>query len=557
VDGRLHALGILDGQTLEFAPEDGMNIADPIAITLDGQIIGRHIDSEDTDKGAPLWVVKDGIKHDLMPALVERIGPVAQWRTLAASETGWIIGFDAADPMPHIWRIKIRVSDDVDEDGLLDVWEQEGGGIDADGDGTIELDLWALGARPDHKDLFVEIDEGSIPMREEARAMVVEAFENAPVSNPDGTQGIRLHAIRDESSVAWQPGELTGSPGIVHSQAFKGFKARHFGTIAERASPNAARILEAKAKAFRYAVIYDGLIWPDGKPLFQGNAERGGNDMALDFGQRISKDGKFDAEDQATIFMHELGHTLGLTHGGGIDDPLLDPPSSNGKPNYPSIMNYVMAFKSDWNRRFWRLDFCRESLGSLNESCLFEGDGISSSMYRNYWMPFRVGPAEARVMKLARLDGRPVDFDDSGDIEPHACVSADLNFAPSVPECKQPSPDERLNGHNDWQQIKLQVFPDGKESLLAIEIHDGCGDPAVLGELDASLQDPGCDTGDLDCSGEVDTGDVSLMLMEFGDCDGCETDLDGDGNVGPSDLSLLLLMFSSHDDGSGGGGESS
>jgi hypothetical protein len=35
---------------------------------------------------------------------------------------------------------------------------------------------------------------------------------------------------------------------------------------------------------------------------------------------------------QAGIFMHELGHALGLHHGGNDD--------SNWKPNYLSIMNY-------------------------------------------------------------------------------------------------------------------------------------------------------------------------------------------------------------------------
>jgi hypothetical protein len=135
-----NAIALIDGQLHEFAPDDGMNYAESIAVTTDGQIIGRQGDGEDTRKGAPLWVARRGSKHDLMPDLVERIGPIGEWWTLAASETGWVIGYDRADPMPHIWRIKIRVSDDVDEDGLLDAWEQEGGGIDVDGDGVVELD---------------------------------------------------------------------------------------------------------------------------------------------------------------------------------------------------------------------------------------------------------------------------------------------------------------------------------------------------------------------------------------------------------------------------------
>jgi hypothetical protein len=38
--------------------------------------------------------------------------------------------------------------------------------------------------------------------------------------------------------------------------------------------------------------------------------------------------------------MHELGHNLGLHHGGGQEDPLNDA-RFNWKPNYHSVMNYL------------------------------------------------------------------------------------------------------------------------------------------------------------------------------------------------------------------------
>ena len=49
--------------------------------------------------------------------------------------------------------------------------------------------------------------------------------------------------------------------------------------------------------------------------------------------------------------------------------------------------------------------------------------------------------------------------------------------------------------------------------------------------------------GDLDLSGEVDTADLALLLLDFGPCPGCLDDLDGDGQVDNSDLALLLLNF--------------
>jgi hypothetical protein len=51
--------------------------------------------------------------------------------------------------------------------------------------------------------------------------------------------------------------------------------------------------------------------------------------------------------------------------------------------------------------------------------------------------------------------------------------------------------------------------------------------------------------GDLDQSGEVDAGDLGLLLLYFGPCeDGCGgADLDESGEVDSADLGLLLLSF--------------
>ncbi len=51
--------------------------------------------------------------------------------------------------------------------------------------------------------------------------------------------------------------------------------------------------------------------------------------------------------------------------------------------------------------------------------------------------------------------------------------------------------------------------------------------------------------GDLDGSTEVDSGDVSLVLLETGPCAGCPADLDGSGEVDSGDVSLVLLSTGS------------
>ena len=47
--------------------------------------------------------------------------------------------------------------------------------------------------------------------------------------------------------------------------------------------------------------------------------------------------------------------------------------------------------------------------------------------------------------------------------------------------------------------------------------------------------------GDLDGSREVDAADVSITLLDFGDCAGCAADLDNSGSVDSGDVSLVLI----------------
>ena len=74
-----------------------------------------------------------------------------------------------------------------------------------------------------------------------------------------------------------------------------------------------------------------------------------------------------------------------------------------------------------------------------------------------------------------------------------------------------------------------------------------CPDDSVVISQDFSaLGDGVCQIsvpcyGDLDGSGEVDSGDVSLTLLEAGPCDACPADLDGSGEVDSGDVSLVLL----------------
>jgi hypothetical protein len=80
-------------------------------------------------------------------------------------------------------------------------------------------------------------------------------------------------------------------------------------------------------------------------------------------------------DQQAATFMHELGHNLGLWHGGIEDEPGT---TYNCKPNYLSVMNYTFMYDYAWvNGR--PLDYSRRKLLDLDKAHLNENLGIGGS----------------------------------------------------------------------------------------------------------------------------------------------------------------------------------
>jgi len=560
------ALAVI-GDVEHHIPTETGNDARTLAVTVDGQIIG-------TDRGlctpacdGKVWVVKDGVRHNLDDEISAFLGffPTL-WNASAASETGWIIG-EATDPRDntfHFFRMKIQVDLDSDGDGLLDFWESENGGIDFNHDNHIDFNPFDHGARPDHKDLFIEVDSGDFPLSDTETSKVLFAFDNAPVDNPDGTTGIRLHIDRDQAGCRFPDPSVTEED---FPNGHKAFKAEHFGTPTEVGDPNAINILGAKAMVYRYCVLYDGLTFPGPKKRYNGTSEIGGNDFLVDFAATVFRDGFRDEDDRAATFMHEFGHTLGLRHGGKGDaiefGKLVD---FMGKPNYPSIMNYALAHPYPWSRKFWTLDYSREKLADLDENFLDETAGIRSTLYTNYSMPYGVGPAGARSVRLARLNGKKADFNANGSFQ--SSVAADLNFLganASIVGTTLASPDQRMGGQNDWQSIKYKVITDTKETAHDITIAEGCPEQEGIDFLAQSVPSP-CDE-DINGDGLVDDDDFTFFIVAYNEllCDqdpggggdrppgrsteppspspDCPADFNGDRLVDDADFTLFVVAY--------------
>ena len=367
---------------------------------------------------------------------------------------------------------------DKDGDGLPNTWETAGKGIDFNHDGTVDLDLNARGARPDKPDLFVEMDTDvagdNLAKMVTGIAMVKEAFEDAKFFAVDGTSvGITLHVDLDETALV-RPGDETNRAGDNFPRGFETTKARRFGTALERA--NGSNTIKAKEKAYRYCYVYDEVVFDPGVPKAGGRGELGGNDMTIDarakpvvlLGDLIET--PIDPETFATVFMHELGHNLNLGHGGSDD--------INFKPNYPSIMNYALGYRSSWNRDFWRLDYSRNFVEDMNETSLDETRGLNApAFYRSWKMPVSIGGSNP-IIRLLPYNGTPFDFNGDGR-SVGTNVSADINSFPNLNYftngTAQPSPGQILRSFPDWGQIVMKIRTDGEQLGAPVIIPDGCG----------------------------------------------------------------------------------
>lgn len=306
-------------------------------------------------------------------------GSIVIYAPPASPVTGFFAGatsFHKGDVLAAGTRVTNSILDS-DDDGLPDIWETSG--IDFDQDGTIDLDLPALNADPLHRDVFVEIDafacsvaggdcaagdtHSHLPLLTDLNP-VIAAFAAAPVSNPDGTTGINLHLQIDEIVKHMQVCEFDDT-------CFDGQKASFFTTAAERAAPNAAAIRGAKSAVFHYSLWTHNL-----KGGWSGIGEVFGNDFIVSLGNWTGSIGT--PLDQQGTFMHELGHNLGLRHGGND--------SVNNKPNYLSLMNY--SFQLFGIQPGATLDYSRAALPKLTETSLDENVGIQDGALSTFfWCP--------------------------------------------------------------------------------------------------------------------------------------------------------------------------
>jgi len=218
----------------------------------------------------------------------------------------------------------------------------------------------------------------------------------------DGDIGVHYCVVKNVLANSGTPlTSCTNNPPIPATvyQSYPWLKQNFFGTVNERpgvTTPNTSicpndgfpqsstlisafgsneskklsyNCLTAKRQVFHYALVAN-YQW--GNIPSSGWAEIMGNDVLITLGNFANGVGNID--NQEGSLMHELGHNYGLNHGGAGD-------STNCKPNYLSVMNYLYQFRT--NDQCRPLDYSNKALTNLNEASLSDSN-IGSSPYPLY-----------------------------------------------------------------------------------------------------------------------------------------------------------------------------
>jgi len=303
----------------------------------------------------------------------------------------WFSTYDSngsgADCVAWEAQVVAYASGEVDSDGdkFLDNWELNG---------YYGADLQALGANPLHKDLFVEADfmnnGGNLLPPKNQLDNIVAVFNGAPVTNPDGIPGIHIHidtggADATHEVHTYATYDLGGGNQVplqanlgVNTPGCATYDWTQFQTVKD------ANFSWSRLPIFHYMIFANNLA-----PCFgtvSGISRNGDTDAtfikgATDFIVSLGGwGGHGTAYEREGTFIHELGHNLGLRHGGNDHN--------NYKPNYLSVMNYFFQTSGVYRSGGWyNFDYSRFLLPTLNENNLNENTGLGAlaAVYGTKW----------------------------------------------------------------------------------------------------------------------------------------------------------------------------
>lgn len=428
---------------LRFLPDGGFLVADASAILrLDRE--GNIIQTYNTPDGEEWFNVQFAPGASTFWAGDIATGNVAEFDL----NSGFVFEEFNSEPVRELAGLSVigspdYVLKDTDGDGIPDEWEEHGL---RDAEGHVVVDLPAMGADPRHKDIFVQLDAmKGLALSQSALSMVTQAFNDAPVSNPDGTQGIHLHVDAGPSS-EMNPHATWGSLSQAHeSLPFQTTLGGYFGTEYDWLEFELLKhenFAATREPVFHYAMSINSFDTDGHTGLSRSTP---GSDFMVALGHACNPPGTCvgPVKMQAGTFMHELGHNLGLHHGGQIDE--------NRVPNYLSVMNYSFQF-TGLRTSPAGVDYSRygdSSIPTLDENDLDENTGFgvgvplaAATQTTLVWCP-------SHIFETVLMSG-PVDFDCNGTSnESH--VSSDIHKASESPAPYNTK--GKLVSYEDWHSL--------------------------------------------------------------------------------------------------------
>ena len=485
---------------LRFLPDGGMLVADAQSILrLDEE--GHIVKEYNTPSGVLWFNVQFSPGASTFWAGDVATGQVAEFDL----NSGAVLTEFSSEPVTELAGLTVIGSPDYalkdsDGDGIPDEWEEHG---IRDAEGHMLLNLPAMGADPHHKDVFVQLDAmHGLALSPAALKIVDKAFNDAPVGNPDGTRGIHLHVDEGPSSVM-NPvtGETWGSQSLANdnipyqhifgTEDKSGYHWNAFEAIKHLS------LVPSREAAFHYAISVDQFN-------SAGNSGQSRNIPASDFLIALgpwcaTKKGACPGsiDEQAGTFMHELGHNLGLQHGGQV--------SENFVPNYLSVMNYTFQF-SGISTSPDRFDYSRydsSEIPTLDETDLNEPSGFGAlPPLVAAFQKTRIWCSGAFLWETVALSG-PVDFNCDGNAS-ETGIDADLHDEHGLgPGAAQQAPEFQKEGlltsYNDWEALWYRggaIGGNGLGATLPETTQTDEASPAVLTEaLDQLVPPPTGSTG--------------------------------------------------------------
>lgn len=274
------------------------------------------------------------------------------------------------------------------------------------------------------RDVFVEIDWMQVPGD---HTHLPDTQVLLDIVSRFSVHGINLHL--DTGAV---PFDLGGGNEIPHSEngsagTFNSHRDSYF---------NADR-----CAVFRYCISYHGTGF--GQTMACDDPSRPAGTLFLD-GFLITSNPSQSSLRIGKVFMHELGHSLQLYHGGNEN--------VFSKPNYRSVMQSAGLGIKDCNGvETSNLDYSDEQLGPINEADLREEVG-------SCFVDTGAGPQCVDHSIPIGCIGR--DWDRSGNID---------TYNPLIPKVFDVNGDGVigvLTGFNDWENIQLLPMPIANECPL-------------------------------------------------------------------------------------------